>query len=33
MAVVQFTKGSWKTGEGLALKRFPEIDHFIVGVI
>lgn len=31
VAVVQFTKGSWKTGEGLALKRFPEIDHFIVG--
>ncbi|HEX2676350.1 MAG TPA: cob(I)yrinic acid a,c-diamide adenosyltransferase [Polyangiales bacterium] len=31
VAVVQFTKGSWKTGEGLAFKRFPEIDHFIVG--
>jgi cob(I)alamin adenosyltransferase len=31
VAVVQFTKGSWKTGEGLALKRFAEIDHFIVG--
>jgi cob(I)alamin adenosyltransferase len=30
VAVVQFTKGSWKTGEGLAFKRFPEIDHFIV---
>ena len=31
VAVVQFTKGSWKTGEGVAFKRFPEIDHFIVG--
>jgi cob(I)alamin adenosyltransferase len=31
VAVVQFTKGSWKTGEGLAFERFPEIDHFIVG--
>ncbi len=31
VAVVQFTKGSWKTGEGLAFKRLPEVDHFIVG--
>ncbi len=31
VAVVQFTKGSWKTGEQAALRRFPEIDHFIVG--
>ena len=31
VAVVQFTKGSWKTGEAEAFKRFPEIDHFIVG--
>ena len=31
VALVQFTKGSWKTGEQAALKRFPEIDHFIVG--
>jgi cob(I)alamin adenosyltransferase len=31
VAVVQFTKGSWKTGEAAAFKRFPEIDHFIVG--
>jgi cob(I)alamin adenosyltransferase len=31
VAVVQFTKGSWKTGEQAAFKRFPEIDHFIVG--
>lgn len=31
VAVVQFTKGSWKTGEGAALARFEEIEHFIVG--
>ncbi|HEX7479497.1 MAG TPA: cob(I)yrinic acid a,c-diamide adenosyltransferase [Polyangiales bacterium] len=31
VAVFQFTKGSWKTGEGAAFARFPEIDHFIVG--
>lgn len=31
VAVVQFTKGSWKTGEAAAFERFPEIDHFIVG--
>lgn len=31
VAVVQFTKGSWKTGEAEAFKRFPEIDHFVVG--
>jgi cob(I)alamin adenosyltransferase len=31
VAVFQFTKGSWKTGEAAAFKRFPEIDHFIVG--
>lgn len=31
VAVVQFTKGSWKTGETKAFERFPEIDHFIVG--
>ena len=31
VAVVQFTKGKWKTGEAAAFKRFPEIDHFIVG--
>lgn len=31
VAVVQFTKGSWKTGEAKAFERFPEIDHFIVG--
>jgi cob(I)alamin adenosyltransferase len=31
VAVVQFTKGKWKTGEAEAFKRFPEIEHFIVG--
>jgi cob(I)alamin adenosyltransferase len=31
VAVVQFTKGKWKTGEAAAFKRFPEIEHFIVG--
>jgi cob(I)alamin adenosyltransferase len=31
VAVVQFTKGQWKTGEQAAFARFPEIDHFIVG--
>ncbi len=31
VAVIQFTKGTWKTGEQAAFRRFPEIDHFIVG--
>jgi cob(I)alamin adenosyltransferase len=31
VAVIQFTKGKWKTGEAAAFKRFPEIEHFIVG--
>lgn len=31
VAIVQFTKGRWKTGEQAAFERFPEIDHFIVG--
>jgi cob(I)alamin adenosyltransferase len=31
VAVVQFTKAKWKTGETAAFKRFEEIDHFIVG--
>jgi cob(I)alamin adenosyltransferase len=31
VAVVQFTKGKWKTGETQAFARFAEIDHFIVG--
>lgn len=31
VCVVQFTKGSWKTGEGALLKTLPGVDHFIVG--
>ena len=31
VAVVQFIKGKWKTGEQEALKRFPEITHVVSG--
>lgn len=31
VAVVQFTKGKWKTGEAAAFKQMDGIDHFIVG--
>lgn len=31
VAVMQFVKGTWKTGEQQALKRFPEITHLISG--
>ncbi len=31
VGVVQFIKGTWKTGEQAALKRFPEIEHIISG--
>lgn len=31
VALVQFIKGTWKTGEKEALKRFPEIEHIISG--
>jgi len=31
VAVVQFVKGTWKTGEQAALKRFPEIKHVVSG--
>jgi cob(I)alamin adenosyltransferase len=31
VGVVQFIKGSWKTGEQTALARFPEIDHVVCG--
>lgn len=31
VAVVQFIKGTWKTGEQAALKRFPEIEHVVSG--
>ena len=31
IGIVQFIKGTWKTGEQNAIKRFPEIDHFVCG--
>lgn len=31
VGVVQFVKGTWKTGEQAALKRFPEITHVVSG--
>ncbi len=31
VAVVQFVKGAWKTGEQAAIERFPEIDYVICG--
>ena len=31
VAVVQFTKGKWKTGEAAAFKTIEGIEHFIVG--
>lgn len=31
VAVVQFIKGKWKTGEQAALQRFPEITHVVSG--
>src|SRR5262245_25474030 len=31
VGLVQFIKGTWKTGEKLALARFPEIDHVVSG--
>lgn len=31
VGLVQFIKGTWKTGEQAALKRFPEIDHIVSG--
>jgi cob(I)alamin adenosyltransferase len=31
VGVVQFIKGTWKTGEQAALKRFPEIEHVVSG--
>lgn|SRR5512145_2348625 len=29
--LIQFIKGTWKTGEAEALKRFPEITHVVSG--
>lgn len=31
VGLVQFIKGTWKTGEKEALKRFPEITHVVSG--
>ena len=31
VGLVQFIKGTWKTGERQALARFPEIDHVVSG--
>ena len=31
VGLVQFIKGTWKTGEKRALERFPEIDHIVSG--
>ena len=31
VGLVQFIKGTWKTGEQQALARFPEIDHMVSG--
>lgn len=31
VGVVQFVKGTWKTGEQAALARFPEIEHVVAG--
>ncbi len=31
VGIVQFIKGTWKTGEQAALKRFPEVTHLISG--
>lgn len=31
VGVIQFIKGSWKTGEQAAFARFPEIDHVVAG--
>ena len=31
VGLVQFIKGNWKTGEQIAIKRFPEITHVVAG--
>lgn len=31
VGIVQFIKGTWKTGEQAAFKRFPEIEHVVSG--
>lgn len=31
VCIMQFIKGTWKTGEAESFKRFPEIDHIVSG--
>jgi cob(I)alamin adenosyltransferase len=31
VGLIQFIKGTWKTGEQAAIRRFPEIDHVVSG--
>ncbi len=31
VALMQFIKGTWKTGEAESFKRFPEIEHVVSG--
>ncbi len=31
VAIMQFIKGTWKTGEAESFKRFPEIEHVVSG--
>lgn len=31
VGLIQFIKGTWKTGEKKSLERFPEIDHVVSG--
>jgi cob(I)alamin adenosyltransferase len=31
VGLIQFIKGTWKTGEAEALKRFPEVTHIVSG--
>ena len=31
VAIVQFIKGTWRTGEQQVFKRFPEIEHIVSG--
>lgn len=31
VGIMQFIKGTWKTGEAEAFKRFPEIEHLVSG--
>lgn len=31
VVIMQFIKGTWKTGETEAFKRFPEIEHLVSG--